>query len=422
MKRVFASLANGTICIFSRKSISPDHGPQFGDACVNLEACSLHCEDQQYFSEANDWADPYIITLTEGFRAPAVKCMTFVGKDHLWCGCGNRISVMDVVNLKVESTFEVFNRRTQHINVLVSNGIKVWGIGRQLSCVMEWDAKTYQLLTIFDCSHVDPTSNCLKGDPASIPELAIPDDKMNRDEEESPSASPQTINDRDDDIGNDSLTTSDGSPKEQSFEVHNEPQDPSKTVNAVFHPQLSRKTLKTFRKPPRTRAYNITPQGKSIFSPRPEMDALRKAKVRSHLRQQGATRTTSLLLVDDTLWIARGMGDVLMVNINEDENHGVVMGRLASEDYNKYGNRSNHKVCLVGGEYVVSSQWLEPLDMQRPRAATVENSTARSSIEQPTITAHQQITIWEAWNMNNIKLYNQKISHMFQLDSQQSDD
>ena len=413
-------MANGTICVFYRKSISPDLPQQFGDATISTDACHLKCDNTDYFSEAKDWENPYVLTLSEGIRASAIKYMTFVGKDHIWCACGNTISVVDVVNLKVLSNFTVFTRRNQLVNELVSNGVKVWGIGRQLSCVMEWDAKTQKLLMIFDCSRIDPTGSSLKGDPSSIEELTGTSVSTRLKEEESTSSSP--INERDDELANDSgsLTTS-ASPKDHVFQVVNEPQNPSKTTNAAFNSRLTRQTLKTFRRPPRNRAINMSLEpGKGIFAPRPEMDAQQRARIRSHLRMQGATRTTSLLFVQDALWVARGMGDVLVIDVTETENHGIVMARFTSEDSHKYGNKSTHKLCHVGNNYVVSSQWLEPLEMVRHRASTsVDTASAAQSLpisSEPLLTAHQQITVWEAWNQSKVQLYNQKIGHMLQMD------
>ena len=424
VQRVFASLANGTICIFYRKSISPNLPPEFGDAVISSDACHLKCDNPDYFDEAKDWENPYVLTLSEGIRALAIKYMTFVGEEQIWCACGNTISVVDIINLKVIAQIAVFNRRNQLVNELVSNGVKVWGIGRQLSCVMEWDAKTLELLMIFDCSRIDPTGSCLKGDPSSIEELTCTLTSTTvtscrvKDDESTPSQSP--ITDCDDDLAG-SLSTS-ASPKEHEFQVLNEPQNPSKTLNAAYN--LSRQTLKTFRRPPRDRSKNMSlEQGKGIFAPRPEMDAQQRARIRSLLRMQGATRTTSLLYVQDALWIARGMGDVLVVDVTETDNHGVVIARFTTEDSHKYGNKSTHKLCQVGTHYVVSSQWLEPLDMARPRASTVNNSTSNPPAPQnvpissePLLTAHQQISVWEAWNQSRVQQYNHKIGHMLQLD------
>ena len=420
-------MANGTICIFYRKSISPNLTPQFGDAVVNPDSCTLKCTNDDFLTEARDWENPYVLTLSEGIRTLAIKYMTFVGKEEIWCACGNTISVVDIVNLKVLAHFSVFNRRNQLVNELVSNGVKVWGIGRQLSCVMEWDAKTRELLTIFDCSRIDPTGTSLRGDPSSVEELTSTVSNSTKvtcrvkDDESTPSHSPVT--DCDDDLDSGSLTIS-ASPKDHTFQVLNEPQNPSKTLNAAYNSRLSRQTLKTFRRPPRDRSKVMTPEGKGIFTPRPEIDAQHRARIRSHLRMQGATRTISLLYLRDALWIARGMGDVLLVDVTETDSHGVVIARFTTEDSQKYGNKSTHKLCQVGAHSVVSSQWLEPLDMARPRASTAINLSnnpvqALPPISsEPLLTAHQQLTVWDSWDRSKVQLYNRKISHMLELDCQ----
>lgn len=423
VQRVIASLANGTLCIFYRKSITPNLPSQLGDATVSADACQLKCENQEFYDEAKDWDNPYILTLSEGIRAAAVKCMTAVGSDQLWCGCGNTISVVDIVNLKVLNNFSVFHRRNQHINELVSNGVKVWGIGRQLSCVMEWDAKTQDLLTIFDCSRIDPTSLCLKGDPNSIEELTSTTTNPVVDEI-TPSQSPATDNDSGSGNDNDSSSLTSASPLESEFRVENEPQNPSRTSNAPFNASLTRRTLKSTHKPLRSRAINMSiDTRKGIFVPIPDMDAQRRARIRSHLRIQGATRTTSLLYVKDVLWVARGMGDVLIIDVSETDNHGVVLARFASEDSHKYGNRSTHKLCQVGSHSVVSSQWLEPLDLQGPITSKRPSLPTEGTISsEPLLTAHQQITVWDAWDKTQVQMYNHKIGYMLQLDKQGQQD
>ena len=413
VKRVFASLANGTICVFSRVSISSPQPTEVGDAQVIPEACILKCEDDRYRPEAEDWGQPLIITLSEAARGMSIKYMTFVGKDHLWCGCGNSISVINVVDMKVVTSIPVFTRRAQLINELVSNGTKVWGIGRQLANVIEWDAKTFALNCVFDCSRVDPTGNTLIGVP-SREEFVLPDSMIStvpKDSDKSPSVSPQ------DQLESSTSSLTSGSPHNDSgFEVSNEPENPSKMPYATYNARFSRRTLRDIK--PRERAMNMSHQdGRSIFAPRPEFDALKKAQIRSMLRQQGATRVTSLLLAHDTLWIARGMGDVLIVDIGGGKTHGLAIARLATEDSNKYGNRSNHKLCLVGNEYVVSSQWLEPLDMPRPRAQT-DSTQLGMFADQNEATAHQQLTVWCAWSNEVIRGQAQKVAEMIEMDSQ----
>ena len=66
---------------------------------AKLRPCTIKCSDEQFRAEAENWANPLIMRLGEGQQA--AKCMTFVGQDQLWCGCGNTIIVVDSNELNV---------------------------------------------------------------------------------------------------------------------------------------------------------------------------------------------------------------------------------------------------------------------------------------------------------------------------------
>lgn len=379
-----------------------------------------------------------MLQLSEGVKIFAIKCMTFVGSDRLWCGCGNNIAVVDTNILKVLTTFPVFTKKAQLVNELVSDGERVWGIGRQLSYVMEWNTKTYDLVLAFDCSQIEPSGKMIVIDASEVPDISMPDRyAAAKEDDNSPQESPKMAHNEGGEEGKagensapsyESTLVISSSPKDDAagFTISNEPQDPSKVINdAPFATRRTRGTLRGIKPRSRVKVMTKAPN-QSIFATRPEMTARQKAHEHSLLRQQGATRITSLLLVDRTLWVARGMGDVLVVDVCSKEEHGMVLGRMASEDLRLYGNRSNHKLTLVGGDYVASSQWLEPLETSRARASTMGmdpmGTTASFSLSQLYVTAHQQITVWEAWNHVTIRQYNDKIAQMFQLDCSTGND
>ena len=383
VKRVFASLANGTMCVFYRKSISSYDLAPVGDASCTPEACTIKCSDEQFRNEAEDWSNPLIMRLGEGQRA--AKCMTFVGKDQLWCGCGNTITVVDSREMKVLHHIPVFVRRMALVNELVSMGDRVWGVGRQLSCVMEWDAKTFQLLHIFNANNIDPTNENVIADPKTVEELVDPD------RHNLPRA-PDTPTEK-------RLLHS-----QESFTVENEPIR-LQASSAPFSQRTTRRTLREIK--PRERSKNIKFQQQG---PRSRIYTTRDLVRR---RQQGSTRTTSLVIVDQTLWVARGMGDVLVVDITGTETHGKVLARLATEDCEKYGNRSYHKLVQVAGEYVVSSQWLEPVDIKGGARSTFSHGGGGGD---PWNVAHQSITIWEAWNHKKIESFMSRRASMLMLE------
>ena len=384
MKRVFASLANGTLCVFSRKSISSEETPQ-GDAEFISEACTIKCDEEQFQQEAEDWAEPLILRLGESGKA--AKCMTFVDGKQLWCGCGNTITVIDSKELRVLQHIPVFVKRMALVNELVSNGQRVWGVGRQLSCVMEWDVETFALIHVFNCNNIDSTDENIISDPKLVEDLFDPDSR--------PKAG----------------TVSEGinpssSDRSEGFNVENDPVKVQAT-GTPFSQRTTRCTLRGIR--PRERTKNI-----SQDSLRKRITTSREFVLRKH---QGSTRTTSLVIIDQTLWVARGMGDVLVVDITGGENHGKVLARLSTEQSEKYGNRSYNKLVAVAGEYVVSSQWLEPVDIRRSSTQPAAGVGAARSY-QPT--AHQAITIWKAWNHENIANFMAHRSAMLMMEDEET--
>ena len=373
---MFASLANGTLCIFSRKSISSLEPGPIGDANCIAEACTIKYSDEQFRAEAEDWANPLIMHLGEG---RAAKCMTFVGQHQLWCGCGNTITVVDSNELKVLHHIPVFVRRMALVNELVSAGDRVWGVGRQLPCVMEWDAKTFQLLHIFNTNNIDPTNENVITDPKTTEDI-VDQDKH--------TCNPPKTQD----------TPTDKKPllSQDTFKVENEPIR-LQASSAPFSQRTTRRTLREIK--PRERSKNIKFQQEG---PRSRIYTTRDLVRR---RKQGSTRTTSLVIVDQTLWVARGMGDVLVIDITGTKSHGKVLARLATEDCEKYGNRSYQKLIQVAGEYVVSSQWLEPVDIQGGDSSAV---------------AHQSITIWEAWSHKKIEQFMTRRASMLMLEEDEA--
>lgn len=371
--RVFASLANGTLCVFARKSIQTEQD-SIGDANLIPEACIINCDEDQFCTEAEDWSNPLILLLGEG---KAAKCMVFVGQQQLWCGCGNTITVVDIIKMKVLKSISVFVRRMALVNELVSSGDRVWGVGRQLSCVMEWDAKTFDLLHVFNCNDIDPTNEIIIHDPKLIDEIFNPDAARDK-----------------------ALTISEGITNHNKdtvgFKVEN---NPKSNTHAPFSQTSTRRTLRGLA--PRKRLANINQEQAVRARLTSTRDLVRR-------RQQGSTRTTSVAIVGDTLWVARGMGDILVIDVQCGENHGKVLTRLATEDCEKFGNRSYHKLVGVAGEYIVGSQWLEPVDV-RGRVTTSDTSPQPKSklrhSDDPWLMAHQAITIWSAWDQERIGQY-----------------
>ena len=388
VKRVFASLANGTLCVFSCKSVSEGEQVPTGDAELMSAACTIKCEDEQFQEEAHDWEKPFILQMIESNKSS--KCMTFVGDKQLWCGCGNTVTVVDRKKLCVLKYIPVFVRRQALVCELVSNGTCVWGVGKQLSCVMEWDVETFTLLHVFNCHKIDPTDQIIISDPKLVDDLIDPDNlKVNPGPVEVPlSPKPEA---------------------EDSFNVENKPLI-AQTSRTPFSQRSTRTTLRHISRP---RGKNI---GDHTTDMRQRIASSRDDVLSKHL---GSTRTTSLVIVDATLWVGRGMGDVLVVDITGKEQHGKVLARLSTEQCEKYGNRSYNKLVGVAGEYVVSSQWLEPVNSRRKQSHQGKNApqvTGWQTGRHSDPTTHQAITIWKAWNHEKIAEFMKRRSAMLRLD------
>lgn len=379
---MLASLANGSLCLFYRKSITGPVGLKRGSAVTPTNAATIVYHEEDFRSEADDWATPLVLQVSEDTRA--AKCMVFVGDNRMWCGCGNSMTIVDTIELNIITTFTVFVRRNSFVYELQSNGELVWGIGRQLSFVMEWDAHSYQLLNVFDCQQLDPTGSCIHVDPSKIDAIDAgnqPSDMVGIDD--SPTQSPMT-------------------PKK--LDISNEPSNASR-----FSPFSRENTIKslanTRNSEMRLRTKVITSKYKnSRDSPamRPRLTSRTKA-----LRKfTGSTRATSLVLVKDTLWIGRGMGDIIIIDIGKGQDHGRVLARLCDENSEKYGNRSGNKLVVVDNKYVVSSQWLELSDVQKSESG---------------VSSHQQITVWEAWDKSSIEAFHESNQKMLDLETPDAD-
>ena len=343
--RIFGALVRGALCIFSSKKGTGTVG-HTGDALP--EDCQIVLHDPAYSSEADDWSNPLFLRLDVPTKS--VKCMTFVGSDQLWCGCGNGIAVVDIVNMRVLRQIPVFVKNMALVNEVVSDGNAVWGVGLHLSCVLQWDIKTYSLVSVFDCSSVDPTGHVVTTDPREFEDIFDPE-RVKR-------------------------TSVQYKMKEEArgseLDVKNEPE---------YGMSRFTKSLHRWKSLPSTGPSSLSRQSSdvSLHPPSTPSPQLRRS-----------TQTTSLVILDSTLWIGRGMGDVIILDISRGPTHGKVLARLATEGCEMYGNKSYHKLALVAGEYVVSSQWLEPIDQ-----------TSESSRN-----PHHEVIVWDGWSHKKIEEYN----------------
>lgn len=364
--RIFAGLVKGGLCIFTSKNTAGN--PVQSDQLAPCQ-CEAFLYDDECRLELCDWVDPLFLQLNSPRNS--VKCMTLAGSDRLWCGCGNGIVVVDTVNAGVLQQIPVFAKRSTLVNELAYDGSSVWGIGSLLSCVLQWDVETYSLVRVLDSSIVDPTGLVITTElePAGG---RILEDIFGRDPQK-PSAAA-------DEEGPISPLQSPISPlkktrnDELSFSV-------SQTSPSVRSRSL---TVMAYRKSQRIPTHKKN-RHQSCAS------TVQEGQPPAPAAEKTSTSAKSLLVVDDALWIGRGMGDVIVVDVSRGPGDGKVLARLATCDCKKYGNRSHNKLVAVGGRYVVSTLWLEPIDRN------VDCS-------------HQEINVWEAWTRKRIEEYSDVVS------------
>eukprot|EP00731_Ephydatia_muelleri_P004699 Em0002g875a len=347
--RIFAGLVKGGLYIFSSKSAV---------GSVGHSELQCHCEaflyDEDYSLELCDWMDPLSLQLDSPRNS--IKCMTLAGSDQLWCGCGNGIVVVDTVNVSVLRQIPVFSKKTTLVNELAFDGSAVWGVGSLLSCVLQWDVKTYALVRVLDCSAVDPTGHVITADPVGC----AMEDVFCRDQ-------PKTSVDDEGPVS---------TPAQQPLSLpHQRRNDPLNLLQTSSARVLQKSLTVVYRKSERTAGKRNRLQSCACAdldqSPAPGVE-------------KTPTGAKSLLIVDDVLWVGRSMGDIIIIDISRGPSHGKVLARLATCDCKKYGNRSHNKLVAVAGRYVVSSLWLEPIDRS-------------------VVPSHQEITVWEAWSRKRIE-------------------
>ena len=109
-------------------------------------------------------------------------------------------------------------------------------------------------------------------------------------------------------------------------------------------------------------------------------------------------RVTALLLVNGTLWIGRGVGDVLTVNANSANNGlpiGHVFAQLESDNLLGYQNGQVDEIVTSGTNKVVCLRRLEPM--------------RESMTNEDRFTERYQLTVWEAWGDTEFRKFKDRL-------------
>lgn len=128
------------------------------------------------------------------------------------------------------------------------------------------------------------------------------------------------------------------------------------------------------------------------------------ARPRLRILAGSINRVTSLLLVDGSLWIGRGVGDVLTVNVNSANNDlplGYVFAQLESDNLLGYDNGQVDEIVNSGNNKVVCLRRLEPT---RQKAGYEDRFIER-----------YQIIVWEAWGDSEFRKFSGQLKEFNSL-------
>ena len=128
------------------------------------------------------------------------------------------------------------------------------------------------------------------------------------------------------------------------------------------------------------------------------------ARPRLRVLAGSINRVTSLLLVNGTLWVGRGVGDVLTVNVNT-TNHdlplGYVFAQLESDNQLDYENGQVDEIVNSGPNKVVCLRRLE--------------SARGSQSNEERFTERYQLVVWEAWGDTEFKRFKDRLDNFNSL-------
>ena len=109
-------------------------------------------------------------------------------------------------------------------------------------------------------------------------------------------------------------------------------------------------------------------------------------------------RVTALLLVNGTLWIGRGVGDILTVNVNSADNGlppGHVFAQLETDNLLGYQNGQVDEIVTSGTSKIVC---LRRLELDRGSTTNEDQFTER-----------YQLTVWEAWGETEFRRFKDRL-------------
>ena len=362
-----------------------------------------------------------IINLANGNYA--AKSMVFTKKgQELWAASGNSIAIIDVQNLQLIGQIRVFSLVRQFVTQLISDGERVWTVDKKSSIVYQWDVQTRKKLFKFDC---DLTCNA-KG---MVLAQAV-SDSLFEEITDSPPLSKRN------------QSPPDIIPEEKTPETfqENAASPPSRSQNSSVNllqisPLLAKATRKLHMQPSILFSPKKRKLGKKIRNRQNDTESVSQLRPRAGAYSNTSVHIGPILLVGDTLWIGRGVGDILVINIREplsntvatsvryndkNRNDPVIFGEVLCHLEDEQGKQANYlkevtQLRKCGRNHVVSTMRVESKEEKNREIVRSRGGLQREWSEEK-VTDNFKLLIYEAWQTSDFEKFCQNLNALHALE------
>ena len=307
------------------------------------------------------------------------------------------------------------------VTQLVTDGNRVWSIDRKSSVVYQWDVETRKKQFKFDC---DLACNA-KG---MILAQAVSDSLF----EESSDSPPISRKVEDKPVAIVEKKGSAIAPKEE--EPPAKPGTPS--INLLkISPLLIKATRKAHMQP----SVLFTPKkrklGKIIRKIHTENESMTQVRPRAGAYSNTSLHLGPILIVGDTLWIGRGDGDILVINVRaptseqlitsvgyarKTKNDPAIFGEVLCHLEDEQGKQTNYVKDIVqlrrcGRNEVVGAMRFES-KQDRNRERYIAGGGLQREPSQEKVADNFKLLIFEAWQTSDFEKFSQSLAALHALE------
>jgi len=412
-KRVFASLANGTVVVFQ-------HTPCNSASYANIASNGNEDKDMAVEMEKSEWREAAVINLANGTKPAKSMVFTKNGKE-LWTASGNSIAIIDAQNLQLIQQIRVFSLARQMVTQLVTDGNRVWSIDRKSSIVYQWDVETRTKQFKFDCDLACNVKGMILAQAVS--------DSLFEESSDSPPISRK--------IEHKPVAIAEKDGSEMAVKEEDPPAKPgTPSINLLkISPLLIKATRKAHLQP----SVLFTPKkrklGKIIRKIHAENESLSQVRPRAGAYSNTSLHIGPILMVDDTLWIGRGEGDILVINVRgptskqlttnvgyakKKKNDPAIFGEVLCHLEDEQGKQTNYVKDIVqlrkcGRNEVVSAMRFES-KQNRNREQYNTGGGLQREPSQEKVADNFKLLMFEAWRTSDFERFSQNLAALHALE------